>query len=220
MNRHRLTLTALMTALAVCLACSSETPERASAPAATPPADQNASTTPSETPFKPLTSRDDAPEAIAGEHQVVAPGMVFALPATWQREAPSSSMRLAQAVIPGEGGPAQMSVFFFGEGGGGGVEANLQRWMSQVEADPDATPIRDGWTEGDFKVTWIDMAGTLLPSTMGMGPSTPQPGSRLLAAVVEGPGGPWFFKATGPATTLAAARQDFIDMLRSVQAHG
>jgi hypothetical protein len=50
-----------------------------------------------------------------------------------------------------------------------------------------------------------------------MGPAEPQPGSRLLAAVVEGPGGPWFFKTTGPDETVAAARADFLAMLRAAR---
>ena len=68
-----------------------------------------------------------------------------------------------------------------------------------------ASPERGDFAAGEFEVTWIDARGTLLPSTMGSGPSTPQPGFRLLGAVVEGEGGPWFFKVTGPESTLAAA---------------
>ena len=68
-----------------------------------------------------------------------------------------------------------------------------------------------------FRVTWIDVSGTLLPSNMGTGPATEQPNSRLFGAVVEGPGGPWFFKATGPEATLAAERENFLKMLRSVR---
>jgi hypothetical protein len=52
---------------------------------------------------------------------------------------------------------------------------------------------------------------------MGGGPTEPTPGSRLLGAVVEGPGGPWFFKITGPAATVTAAAPAFDAMLRSVR---
>ncbi|HSN55836.1 MAG TPA: hypothetical protein VLT32_14275, partial [Candidatus Sulfomarinibacteraceae bacterium] len=61
---------------------------------------------------------------------------------------------------------------------------------------------------------------TLLPSGMGAGPTEPIPGSRLLGAVIDGPGGPWFFKLTGPAETVAAAAADFESMLRSVRPAG
>jgi hypothetical protein len=43
------------------------------------------------------------------------------------------------------------------------------------------------------------------------------PGSKLVGAVVEGPGGPWFFKVTGPRSTVAAAEPAFENMLRSVR---
>jgi hypothetical protein len=55
---------------------------------------------------------------------------------------------------------------------------------------------------------------------MGSGPTTPQPDSRLIGAVVEGPGGPWFFKATGPSQTLADQRQGFRDMLMALHPAG
>jgi hypothetical protein len=129
-------------------------------------------------------------------------------------------MRMAQAAIPGPGGPAELVLFHFGPGGGGGVEANIERWIGQVEIEGE--PERGAFAAGDpaqdgVRVTWVDAAGTLQPSGMGMGPTEPQPGSRLLGAVVEGPGGPWFFKATGPDETLAAARGDFLAMLRAAR---
>lgn len=55
------------------------------------------------------------------------------------------------------------------------------------------------------------------PSTVGMGPATAQPGSRLLGAVVEGPGGPWFVKAIGPDATVAAARPAFLELLHGLR---
>jgi hypothetical protein len=42
----------------------------------------------------------------------------------------------------------------------------------------------------------------------------------MLAALVEGPGGPWVFKATGPEATMEAAREDFFALLRSVRPAG
>lgn len=189
----------------------------------TPPAAPAGTPTPAASPppdFAPVTSRDDADPAPAGsEHEILAPGARFVLPADWVPEPPSSSMRLAQARIPGPGGDAQLTVFYFGPGGGGGVEENLARWVGQMDVEPGTEPRRDAFAAGPFRVTWVDVEGTLKPSMMGTGPDTPQPGSRLLAAVVEGPQGPWFFKATGPAETLDAARDDFLAMLRGAAPH-
>ena len=138
----------------------------------------------------------------------------FELPAGWESQTPSSGMRSAQATIPGPGGPGDLAVFYFGPGQGGAVEANLERWVGQVEG---GSPKRESFESNGLNVTWIDVSGTLLPSGMGTGPSSPQPNSRLLAAVVEGPGGPWFFKATGPESTLGPQRDAFVQMLRSVR---
>ncbi|MEM9594456.1 MAG: hypothetical protein AAGD06_09340 [Acidobacteriota bacterium] len=165
----------------------------------------------------PVTSRS----ATLGEERIQAPGASFAIPAEWRSEPPSSSMRLAQATIPGSGGDGQLTVFYFGPGGGGGVDDNLARWVGQVEADAGTAPSRDTFSVDDtFLVTWVEVAGTIKPSTMGVGPTEPQPGSRLQGAVVEGPEGPWFFKITGPSATLEENRDAFLAMLRSAQAGG
>jgi hypothetical protein len=141
----------------------------------------------------------------------------FDLPESWRRERPSSGMRLAQAVLPGDAGPGELAVYHFGAGQGGGVESNFERWLGQIESAKGAAPERGELAASGFKVSWIDARGTLLPSTMGSGPTTPQPGFRLFGAVVEGEGGPWFFKVTGPDATLAAQRDAFLALLRGVR---
>jgi hypothetical protein len=163
-----------------------------------------------------ISSRGDVVETMPPAAEQGEGSIDFDLPQSWQSQPPSSSMRVAQATIPGAGGPGELAVFFFGPGGGGGVEANIQRWIDQMESPGQPTP--ETFEANGFKVTWIDVQGTLKPSTMGSGPATPQPNSRLLGAVVEGPGGPWFFKATGPEATLGPQRDAFVAMLKSVRA--
>lgn len=148
---------------------------------------------------------------------VTTPSLRFELPANWRREQPSSGMRLAQAVIPGAPGPGELAVFHLGAGRGGSVESNFERWLGQVELLPGSTPERGELLAAGFKISWIDARGTLLPSGMGSGPTTPQPGFRLLGAVVEGEGGPWFFKLTGPEATLAPEREAFFALLHGVR---
>jgi hypothetical protein len=169
------------------------------------PAEAPAATTPA---AAPAASQAAAPAA-------AGPTIAFDLPKGWQSVAPQSSMRMAQATIPGSGGPGELGVFFFGPGQGGSAEANLQRWSGQFEGG--AAPQRGSFTAHGFKVTWIDVAGTMEPVTMGMGPRSAQSGYRLLGGVVEGTGGPWFFKATGPDATLGPQREAFLAMLRSVR---
>jgi hypothetical protein len=86
-----------------------------------------------------------------------------------------------------------------------------------MELAPGAEPRPETFEANNYRITWVDVKGTLLPSTMGMGPSTPMPDARLLGAVVEGPGGPWFFKVTGPDSTLAPQRDAFLAKLKGVR---
>ncbi len=158
--------------------------------------------------------------ALLGGREVVAAGLKFEVPVTWNPGVPTSQMRAAQVVIPGDAGAAELAVFHFGEGQGGRVEDNLVRWISQIEVPQGEGPKREYFESNGFAVTMLSAAGTLKPSTMGMGPTEAQPDSMLLAAVVEGPGGPWFFKATGPEKTLDPQRDAFVAMLRSARGGG
>jgi hypothetical protein len=157
-----------------------------------------------------------AVQAMSNAGTLDAADIRYDLPAGWIREAPSSSMRLDQATIPGPAGDGQLTVFFFGVGGGGGIDANLDRWAAQVQHE--AAPAKGSFEIDGFRVTTIEVEGTLLPSGMGAGPTEPQPGSVLYGGVIEGAGGPWFFKATGPKATMEPQKDAFIGMLKSVRA--
>jgi len=201
-------LPCLLTVLVPLAACGGEEPGPAGEP-----------------PVAPVTSRGEpvtAPAAPPAGATAQAGGAAlrWRLPEGWREVPPSSSTRVAEMTIPGPAGEAQLGVFHFGPGQGGGVEANLDRWIGQIEPRA-GEPERGTLTAASgLEVTWVDVAGTLQPTMMGAGPSEPQPGSRLLGAVVEGPGGPWFFKATGPEATLAAARPAFLDLLGSLAPAG
>jgi hypothetical protein len=181
---------------------------------AAPPGETSSSTA-----AAPAAEPAPAAPAPATGTPIDAAGLTIGLPSGWQPEAPSSNMRAAQATIDGSAGPGQLAVFFFGPGGGGGVDANIDRWISQMES-PGATPARETFDANGLRVTAIDLSGTLKASTIGSFPSTDQPGYRMLAAVVEGPGGPWFLRAVGPEATMAEQREAFFAMLRGARAGG
>lgn len=145
-------------------------------------------------------------------------GLSVEVPAAWTVVPPVSQMRLAQAVIEGPGGPAEVAVFHFGAGQGGGIDANVQRWLGQIAPRPGTEPQRKVFEANGLRITWVDAEGTLQPGQMGVGPATAEPDSRLLGAVIEGPGGPWFFKATGPDATLGPQRIAFLAMLERATA--
>ncbi len=164
--------------------------------------------------------------AVAGAAEAIrteAAGLRFALPRDWVRVPASSDVRAAQFQIPrasGDQEDGEAILFFFGQSKGGGVEDNLERWYGQF-TEPDGRPSREAAvvtirTVNGLHVTSVDVPGTYT----GMGPTAkPKPGFRLLAAVVEGSGGPWFWKAVGPGGTMAAAKPAFDELLLSLEAH-
>ncbi|MFP5288283.1 MAG: hypothetical protein ACLGI9_21285 [Thermoanaerobaculia bacterium] len=197
----------LLLALAACKGGEEAPPPDASAQA--PPAHEGGAP-------PPMTSRGE-PVGGGATGQAQDGSIQFDVPESWPQQPPANQMRVAQATIPGPGGNGDLVVFYFGPGGGGGVQDNIQRWIDQMDPAPGSNPQPETFDANGFRVTWIDVSGTLKPSNMGTGPATEQPNSRLYGAVVEGPGGPWFFKATGPEATLAAERDNFLQMLRSVR---
>lgn len=151
---------------------------------------------------------------------ITVEGLAITLPQGWTAVPPNSAMRAAQAVIEGPGGPADFAVFHFGAGQGGDVEANIQRWLGQIVPQPGTSPQRQNLEANGLRISWVDAEGILQPGQMGSGPSSPQPGSRLLGAVIEGEGGPWFLKATGPDLTLGPQRLAFLGMLQRARRAG
>jgi len=212
MIRNALTPCLLLLCLCGCHGDQNAMPEetpvaetRSAAPA--PPADS--------APVGPISSHGDVVADVTSPQAQGEGSLDFDVPAGWQSQPPSSNMRVAQAAIPGPGGSGEFAVFYFGPGGGGPVEANIDRWVGQMEAAEKPTP--ETFEANGYKVTWIDVQGNLKASSMGMSPSPAQANARLFGAVVEGPGGPWFFKATGPDATMAPAREAFVAMLKSVR---
>ncbi len=155
-----------------------------------------------------------------------AAGLRFSVPRAWTRVPAPSDVRAAQYRIPhadGDGEDGELVLFFFGPSKGGGVQDNLDRWYGQFtqvdgSASRDAAVVTIRTVRG-LKVTAVDLAGTYTGAGMGSPAARPKPGFRMLAAVVEGAGGPWFFKAIGPGPTIAQAKVDFEAMLGSLEAH-
>lgn len=143
-------------------------------------------------------------------------------PAGWKNEG-SRPMRAATYLVSGAGhdaAPGECVVYFFGEGQGGSVEANLARWKGQFRTaagGPAEGRVRKR-TVHHLPVTTLDISGEY--SGMG-GPMaasrTVKDGYRLLAAIVEGSGGTVFVKFTGPAKTVAANEQRFEQLISSFQ---
>lgn len=208
---NKISLVALTALTALGAACGPKGGSSAAPAQSTTPSSQGA---PTSTAPGTLSAHGGAPIVI-GPSDRPSGGIVYSLPGGWTEQPVTSSMRLAQGQVAGAAGPGEFAIFYFGPGQGGDTESNLARWVSQVE--PTSEPVRDSFESNGLKITWIEVAGTLQATGMGMGPTSAQPGGRLFAAVVEGPGGPWFFKVIGPDATLTAERDKFLVMLRGMR---
>jgi hypothetical protein len=155
-----------------------------------------------------------------------AAGLRFYVPGEWARVPAPSDMRAAQFRVPHREGDAEdgeLVLFYFGEGKGGSADQNLDRWTGQF-TQPDGKPSKDARvvtirTVNGLKETSVDVAGSYQPAQMGGASADVKSGWRLLAAVIEGPGGPWFWRLTGPDATVKAAKPQFEALLSSLQSH-
>ncbi|MBI2503566.1 MAG: hypothetical protein HYW07_10095 [Candidatus Latescibacteria bacterium] len=152
-------------------------------------------------------------EVKAGQRHSLG-GLSVVLPEGWKPTAPTSSMRTAEYLLPGQGsGDASLVVFYFGPDQGGSVEANIDRWYGQF-TQPDGKPTQEharrwGKSVGSIGATLVDINGTYTGGGMGGGSNAPQPGYRMLGAILVAPRGPFFFKLVGPAAVVARWNTSF-----------
>jgi hypothetical protein len=178
------------------------------------------------TPDEPAATPTPPEERAAVAAETTAPAQTPAAPhfgaqAGWIVATPTSNMRVAQFVLPGSAGDAELVVYFFGERGGS-LEANLERWAGQFE-QPDGGASHERMLRSDREVaglivTVVDLSGTYVAETSpGSGEHVNKPLWRMLAAVIEAPEGPYYAKLTGPAVTVAHwedSFERFLDDLR------
>ena len=127
-----------------------------------------------------------------------AAGLRFSVPGDWARVPAPSDMRAAQFRVPHTGADAEdgeLVLFFFGKGQGGSAEQNVERWTGQF-TQPDGKPSKDAARGHDphRQRPQADVGRrrrNLQARADGRRRRAPRrTGWRLLAAVVEGQGGP------------------------------
>jgi hypothetical protein len=137
--------------------------------------------------------------------------VTWTVPNGWVQEAPSSSMRLAQWRLD-DGVVCAVSSF----GGGGSVDANLNRWVGQFQqpdgsASNDAAVVQRGEFNG-LSVTTLQLDGTYISRNPPMtGPEERHANWALFSAIAEvGADDKTFLKCVGPQAAMASSR-DSID---------
>lgn len=173
-----------------------------------------------------IAERPDAPAPVQTQGEAAtgtAAGVAWTVPLRWEVQ-PPRTMRVATYLIPkaeGDDEPGECAVFFFGQGQGGSVDLNLQRWRDQFETDSGGppSPAERKSAINDLAVTTVSLAGTYLAS---MGPmfqsgTVKKPGYKMLGAIIEAPEGNVFVKLTGPEKTVLSAEGEFQNLLNSLR---
>jgi hypothetical protein len=168
-------------------------------------------------------ARPDSP-AVAPAGDVSIAGIAFRVPERWRAETPESPMRAAQYSIPGSDNEkdASFAVYYFGRGQGGSVGDNARRWQGQFSGGGGtlAAGGLEKKTLGGLAVTIIRAEGTYSAGVPMGGPSAPEPNFSLWGAIIEGPQGNVFLKATGPKATIARTQGEFDRLLATIHPAG
>lgn len=139
-------------------------------------------------------------------------------------------MRVAEYRLPkaeGDSADAILVLYYFGPGQGGPAEANIDRWINQMQ-QPDGRPSKERaktetLTVNNLPVTTVDVLGTynggMAAPGGGMSAATAGDMSnyRLRAAIIETPKGSYFVKLTGPQKTVSRWDQAYTDYIKSFE---
>ncbi|MEI8294152.1 MAG: hypothetical protein WCG66_09215 [bacterium] len=134
----------------------------------------------------------------------------FERPAGWKWITPSGPMRRAQLEVPGtDNEKADVTFFHFGSGQGGGIEANIDRWLGQFQGGSSS---RSESAQGRTRIYFVQASGTF-QSGMPGGPTTPLENQALFGAIIaDAESGDVFVKMTGPKALVDSASVLFKEM--------
>jgi gluconolactonase len=137
-----------------------------------------------------------------------------------EQKADARRFRVAQWGIPKADGDAKPPELYFSEltGNGGGVEANVKRWVN--EYSPKDSDKRETLEADGFKVIFVEVQGTFQESMGGPfagGGKTPREGYATLGAVFEIPDADTalFAKMIGPKKSVLAQKEAFKKLLKA-----
>lgn len=150
---------------------------------------------------------------LPGAGAVEPAALAWKAPARWQLVPNASTMRLATYRIPHAPGDSEDPELTITQAGGT-VEANMQRWMGQFGAEGAKTAKRSNRTVKPFEIALVEVEGKF---ASGMGKEGREEDQwAMLGAIVQTPGMPHFFKLTGPAKSVKAAKAEFDSLVGSV----
>lgn len=140
-------------------------------------------------------------------------------PKDWVRKQPRTRIVEHEFATPGEAGAEGR---FTVMAAGGGVDANIDRWITQF-TQPDGSSTKEKTKIQKLKVAgqeihYVDISGTFKDQAGPFAPGMNRPDYRMLAAIiVTEKHGMHFLKLTGPKASIAGQEKPFQDMLNSLQ---
>lgn len=137
-------------------------------------------------------------------------GIRFDVPASWD-EQPESEFYEAKYLIGSESGEMMLTLTTMG----GGVEANLERWVGQFQQSPGSRPRRDTLRVDGTSSEWLDVRGTFR-SRVGSRPG-PHEDWRLLGVAIPMRPRPFLLKLVGPRAAVSEFEDEFRSFVRSAQ---
>lgn len=145
--------------------------------------------------------------------KVTAGDITLTVPESWKPKEKSSQFRAAEVEVPAakdDKDAGELVVFYFGQSGAGGIDANVTRWINQFEEEGRKVRTFTGKTDsGEY--TLVDLTGTYKKP---IGPpvqmkSEKKTGWRVIGVILQTDKGPYFLKLDGPVKTIAAAESDY-----------
>ncbi len=165
------------------------------------------------------------PQASGGKSPTVIAGVSYTVPGEWV-DGGASGMRAAQFQLPPVGAdkaPAEVTAFYFGPKSGGGVDANIARWIGQM-TEPDGSSSADKAKRENLEVDGMPLHIVSVDGTYNAGSMSsdagPHEGYRMVGAIVEGPEGSVFFKLVGPKQTASEMEAGLRALVKSFKKQG
>ena len=171
-------------------------------------------------PHAGMSSIDGAPGAATGQPLGDSGGPVelgaitLTAPAGWPQMPPSSSFVAAEFALPraeGDDEDGRLTI----STAGGTVEANIDRWKGQFDAQAKQATQEEIDIAG-LKVTLLDASGNFSDQRGPFAPAIERTGYRMIATIVPVEGQLHFIKATGPEKTIAAHADKIHEFIRTV----
>lgn len=149
-------------------------------------------------------------------------GVTFTPTENWVDVGPSGMRKASYylTAVEGDVDSATVTVFYFGPSGGGTIEANLDRWITQMSQSDGSDSHNvskmnemdvDSMTAHTLEVPGLFAAGGM------MGTPELKENYLMVGVVLEAPEGNLFFKLTGPENTAKAMADELIEMVKLIK---